>query len=277
MGARRGRGLAATAVAWGVWDVLEETDPLRDEVAERSGAQGVPLLDVGRGLKALRGVLDEGAAAAVLADVRWDRFAPLFTSGRPSPLLADLPDAQRAQRPLHRETSEATANALRDRLVGLPETEQERVLVELVRAQVAGVLRYDGPHEVDPTRAFSDLGFESVTAVELRNRLSAATGVPLPATLVFDHPTPAAMAGWLRAELLTDGIDGLTALLAHLDTVESGMAGLSDADRAAVTARLRSLLAAPQGADSEESVTDRLQSASDDEIFAFIRTELGRP
>ncbi|MGW7008881.1 beta-ketoacyl reductase [Streptomyces sp. NPDC054933] len=97
-----------------------------------------------------------------------------------------------------------SADALRQRLAGLAEAEQERVLVELLQDQVAGVLGFGTAGEVDSVRAFSELGFDSLTALELRNRLNAVTGLRLPATLVFDHPTSVALARHLRGELVPD-------------------------------------------------------------------------
>ncbi|MFJ2420763.1 type I polyketide synthase, partial [Streptomyces brevispora] len=100
----------------------------------------------------------------------------------------------------------AAAGTLVSALVGLAGPEQLRLLGELVGEQVAGVLRHSAWDTVDASRAFKDLGFDSLTAVELRNRLNTATGLRLPATLVFDHPSPAALAAHLRDQLLGDGV-----------------------------------------------------------------------
>nr|WP_268240702.1 acyl carrier protein [Streptomyces camponoticapitis] len=87
------------------------------------------------------------------------------------------------------------------RLATLSEPEQQRILVDLVRGQAANVLGYDTPERIDTGRGFTDLGFDSLAAVELRNRLNKATGLQLPATVIFDQPTPAVLAEYLRSEL----------------------------------------------------------------------------
>ncbi|MYU20034.1 hypothetical protein GTZ78_57525, partial [Streptomyces sp. SID8361] len=103
-----------------------------------------------------------------VADVDWERFAPAFTIGRPSPLLGELPEVQRAL--ANAGTAEgagaAAGSALRERLTGLTEAEIDRTLLDLVRAHAAAVLGFAGAEAVEPGRAFKELGFDSLTAVE---------------------------------------------------------------------------------------------------------------
>ncbi|MCC3772491.1 acyl carrier protein, partial [Streptomyces sp. UNOC14_S4] len=174
----------------------------------------------------------------------------------------------------------AGAEAMARRLAALTAPEREETLTELVCAQVAAVLGYPGPEAVDPARSFSEVGFDSLTAVELRNRLGSATGVRLPATLIFDYPTPEALVRFLGAELVPDGTDAVTPLLAELDRLAASLDGAApdDEGRGRITARLQALLA--QWSDSRApedgvDVTDEIESATDDDLFDFIGKEFG--
>ncbi|MEW2035365.1 type I polyketide synthase, partial [Streptomyces roseifaciens] len=198
---RRARGLTATAVAWGPWagGGMAESDG----VDERLRRRGLIPMPAALAVAGLRQALDSGEPAVTVADIDWERFLPPFTVGRPSALLCDLPEAERilgAGGPAG-EPGTTAASPLAARLAGMPEAEQHTQLVELVRTHAAAVLGHSGAGEVEADRAFKDLGFDSLTAVELRNKLNAETGLALPPTLVFDYPNAHALARQLRTEI----------------------------------------------------------------------------
>ncbi|MCX4627084.1 beta-ketoacyl reductase [Streptomyces sp. NBC_00354] len=140
----------------------------------------------------------------------WGAFIPAFTSVRTSPLFADLPEAKKALQALQGdgENSDA-ATSLADSLRAVSDTEQDRILLRLVRGHASTVLGHSGAEGIGPRQAFQEVGFDSLAAVNLRNSLNAATGLRLPATLIFDYPTPEALVGYLRSELLREADDGL--------------------------------------------------------------------
>ncbi|GAA2197788.1 type I polyketide synthase [Streptomyces bangladeshensis] len=196
---RRALGLPAHSLAWGLWaqaggmtGTLDESDLTRiarGGVAPLETEEGVALFDA-----AVRGT--EPAVLPVKLDMaalraQGDGLAPLFRA---------LVPVRRAGAATG-QAATGGADALKDRLAGLLEAEREPFLTDLVQSHVATILGYRSAQDVGRTLAFRELGFDSLAAVELRNRLSAATGLRLPATLVFDHPTPVALARHLLAEL----------------------------------------------------------------------------
>ncbi|HEY0698389.1 MAG TPA: beta-ketoacyl reductase, partial [Micromonospora sp.] len=191
---RRAAGLAATSVAWGAWG---DGGLAGGTVGERLRGRGVSPMAPEHALAALGQALDHEETTLAVADIDWSLFGPAFTEVRPSPLLTGIPEAV-AERP-----AEPDGTLLRQ-LAGCDRTEQENLLLELVCAQAAAVLRHTSADDIGVNRAFQELGFDSLTVMELRNRLAAATGLKLPPTLVFDHPTPLALAGHLRDRLTPD-------------------------------------------------------------------------
>ncbi|MFJ1967236.1 type I polyketide synthase [Streptomyces sp. NPDC087903] len=196
---RRAQGLPATSLAWGLWAEGGMEAALDDTDRARLARSGLTAFSPEQGLR-----LFDQAVALDVAEVVPLGLNPAVLRSRPA---EELPPVLRGlvRRPVRR-AAEASASgsagvSLGDRLAVLPAQEQEKLLLDLVRSEVAGVLDYGTPDMVDARRGFKDLGFDSLTAVELRNRLNKATGLRLAATLVFDHPTPVALARHLRPEL----------------------------------------------------------------------------
>nr|WP_239581369.1 type I polyketide synthase [Streptomyces sp. HB132] len=201
---RRAQGWSATSVAWGQW---ADSGMAAGDTGEQLTRLGLAPMEPGLAVAALQQAIEHDEAPIVTVDVDWPRFATAFTTLRQSPLIAGLPEV-RAALASPEETAEAdgagTADALTRRMLDLSGPEQDHLLLELVQERAATVLRLDTPNAVRPDRAFRNLGFDSLTAVELRNQLAEATGLRLPAALVFDHPTPAALITYLRDKLLPE-------------------------------------------------------------------------
>ncbi|MDG4838655.1 SDR family NAD(P)-dependent oxidoreductase [Micromonospora sp. WMMD967] len=190
--ARRGRGLAGTAVAWGPWgDGGMAEGPAQEQLRRR----GLPVMNPESAIDALAAAIDDREVALAVADVDWARFALPFQAVRSGRLLDEIDEARAA---LTAGTpgaeNDADADALRRSLTGLPAAERERVVLDLIRKNAATVLGHTAPGGVDVDRGFLELGFDSLTGVELRNALSAELGLPLPATLIFDYPSPLVLA-----------------------------------------------------------------------------------
>ncbi|MFI0742936.1 SDR family NAD(P)-dependent oxidoreductase [Streptomyces sp. NPDC021100] len=292
---RRALGLAATSVAWGPWDgggmAGEEASQ------DRSWWRGLAPMDADVCLTALRRALDRPAACVGVFDADWPLLAPSFTATRPSPLLSALPEVRAAATaPAGDPAGAAEAPSdLVGRLAALPESEQRREVLTLVRDQVALVLAYENSAAVQSGRAFNELGFDSLTAVEFRNRLSTVTGLTLPATLLFDYANPDALATHLHGELCAGGAAPAVPVLAELERIESAADSLSAEEiaRTRIGHRLRELadrltarLAEHDGASGTPgaagaapadgpSVADRLDSATAEDVFDFLDKELG--
>ncbi|MHC5907010.1 type I polyketide synthase, partial [Streptomyces sp. S6] len=200
---RRGRGLAATSIAWGA---LDEVGATMDEATlAQLRRRGVLPMDPQLATSAFEQAVEAREKAVTVVDMDWEAFIPAFTSVRVSPLFADLPEAAAALRASQPDAENSdTTSSLVDSLRDVPEAEQNRLLLRLVCGQAATVLGHSGAESVGPLQSFQEAGFDSLAAVNLRNSLHVATGLRLPATLIFDYPTPDAVVVFLRSELLTE-------------------------------------------------------------------------
>ncbi|WP_374227594.1 SDR family NAD(P)-dependent oxidoreductase, partial [Streptomyces sp. AC627_RSS907] len=194
---RRARGLPGTAIAWGPW--AEVGMAAQTEVTDRLRRRGLNPIDPAHALTAMAGATGAGEDAVTVADIRWADFLPAFTSTRARPFFADLSVARELGTPAPEGGSGISAFA--QRLGRLSSADRKRLAADVVRTHVAAVLGHASTAAVESDRAFKELGFDSLTAVELRNRLQAATGLALPATLAFDHPSATRLADFLLSQI----------------------------------------------------------------------------
>jgi polyketide synthase 12 len=272
---RRARGLAASSLAWGLWsDASDLTGHLGDPDRTRMARSGVGTLSAADGLALFDTA--SGIDDALLVPVPLDVKA---FGTRPQEVPAVLRGLVRT--PVRRvvEAGPASAGTLTRQLAALPAADRDALLLDLVRTQAATVLGHAAGAAIEPDRAFNELGFDSLTAVEFRNRLGAATGLRLPATVIFDYPTAAVLAAHLLGELVPRDTDPAAAVLAELDRIEAGLTGISpdDEGHAAITTRLQTLLSQWQGtrATAGTDVTGLLETADADGVLDFITNELG--
>ncbi|WP_344407600.1 beta-ketoacyl reductase, partial [Dactylosporangium fulvum] len=273
---RRDRGLRATCVAWGAWDGGGMVDPAEAARLVRHGVLG---MDPGHAVAALWETVERGEGPLVVARVDWERFGALYAMSRHRAFLHELPEAHAAATGAPAEVTGPAGAAdstgtPAQRLAGLTADARRRELVHLVRSHAAGTLGYADAETVHASRPFRELGFDSLTAVDLRNKLTAATGLRLPVTVVFDHPTPTALAKYLDGALVPDEA---VSPLAALDALAAALPeGDVDPDvRRQVAERLRNLLRRWDDTEQGGAGDGELEAATDDEMFDLIDRELG--
>jgi acyl transferase domain-containing protein/acyl carrier protein len=289
--ARRADGRPAVSLAWGLWDPASEmTGALAEAGRARMARSGLLPLSAELGLDLFDVALE--LDRAYVAPVALDKTGlhAAARAGALPPILADLAPAAReaAAGPAadHRE--------LARRLAGAAPADRGRIVLDLVLGIAAHVLGHGGADGIEPDRTFTQLGFDSLTALRMRNALTEATGLAVPATAIFDHPTPAAVAAFLTGQLTAEPDPGeaaaqeTAAALGLIDELGRTLSGASDsAVRRTAAARLRRLLVdladsgdqadAASAADSlEAELEQQLESAEAADIFAFIDNELGR-
>ncbi|MFE4539533.1 beta-ketoacyl reductase, partial [Streptomyces scopuliridis] len=272
---RRAEGLPGVSLAWGPWDQAGGmTGTVTEADMRRLARSGMPPLSVEQGVALFDAAVP--GSRALLLPVRLD-LAALRAQGEIPALLSGL------IRTTSRRSATAaprSAESLGQRLTGLTDEERRDVLLTLVREQAAVVLGHTDGAAVGASRQFQELGFDSLTAVDFRNRLNAATGLRLPATLLFDYPTPAAVVDHLHSQLVTEEVTGAGSVLAVLDQLEKAITEMTvDAQEFKHVAGRIEVLRTKWAALRQESANGSgefdLEAASDDDVFALLDDELG--
>ncbi|WP_262697718.1 MULTISPECIES: type I polyketide synthase [Streptomyces] len=278
---RHAQGLPATSLAWGYWaQATGMTGGMTDTDRARLARAGMVGLETEQGLALLDIALDSGLPT--LAPIRLD----LATMRREAhaddlpPLFRSLVRGAAPQAATAAVASGGAAPA--EAFAAMSGEDRQQALLKLVRNATATVLGHDTADAIHPAQNFRELGFDSLTAVELRNRLGAATGLRLPATLVFDHPTPTAVVRLLEELLVPAGAAAADSLLTGLDSLDAALTGgIADREqRARIAVRLRELLRKADGpwqdAGGDDPEED-LASASDEDLFRALDNELTVP
>jgi NAD(P)-dependent dehydrogenase (short-subunit alcohol dehydrogenase family)/acyl carrier protein len=270
---RRAQGLPAVSMAWGQW--LQDTgmtDHLSEGDLARMVRSGVLALRADEGLELFDAALT--ADRALLVPVRLDTatLRSRARAGELSVLLRGLVQGPIGSAPAH------SGPSLARRLVSLAGRERERVMLQFIRTEAASLLGHASAGAIEAQRAFKEAGFDSLTAVELRNRIASATGLGLPPTLVFEYPTPKALAAHLLDQISRPETVTADAIGAELDKLQGMLlsVGEDDLGRDAVSVRLQAFLASlrDRGLTDVDSIDEELESASDEEMLELIDREL---
>jgi acyl transferase domain-containing protein/acyl carrier protein len=270
---RRALGLPASSIAWGLWEGASAmTENLSEADRRRVVGLGMRELSHEQGLALFDRVLDSRQVLVLAATLDLRVLRAQARMGGLAGMLSGLVRLPKGRSGEREET-------LAERLAAVPEAEREGVVRDLVRANVAMVLGHDSPEEVEERRAFKELGFDSLSAVELRNRLNTVTGLRLPVTLIFDYSTPEALAEHLLGQVsIGDAIPANGAAgpaLIELDKLERILSApaLDDLEREQITRRLRALIAGVAG--DEATMDDDLDASTAEEVFAAMDREFG--
>ncbi|MFJ4659049.1 beta-ketoacyl reductase, partial [Nocardia sp. NPDC088792] len=253
---RRSRGRVATSIAWGTW--ADAGMVVGDSEHSRYLARlGVHPMRPELGVMALQRALEQYEISMTVADVDWSRLVPAFTVVRPSKLFDLIPEAAT---PVNEQDTGAA-----EELSALSAEQRRDRLTELVCDHAAAVLGHGSSRDIVSERSFRDAGFDSLTAVEFRNQVQAVTGLSLPATLVFDYPTPARLIDHLDISLSTgsNAAEDFVRLRNRLRALATDPAARSDVEL--MVQELRELLSAGvSAADSD------LDGATDDQLFSMV-------
>jgi len=267
---RRAQGLSGTSIAWGMWEqATEMTGVVSATQLSQLDLLGLRALTTEEGLQ-LFDLACEGADPLLVAlRLEFAALRELAHDGFLPPLLRDLVQSS------VRRVSGRAGGALAELLAGAPADEHEAVVLAFVLEHIAAVMG-SSPESVDGEQTFKELGFDSLGVVYLRNRLNATTGLRLPATLVFNYPTPVALAAHLRERVASDGSGESVEESVRQFGEELLARDLGREQRAQLALRLRSIaekLQREEHEDGEHDVVERIEAASATELFEMYESE----
>nr|WP_316524362.1 SDR family NAD(P)-dependent oxidoreductase [Kitasatospora sp. K002] len=276
---RHEAGLPAIALGWGLWDTGSGmAGSLGEAELRRLSRDGIEPLSADRALALFDRALTSDRPLLLPMRVRPTEQAPPMVRA-----LAARTPARRTAQAAPAAADKPQQVALPERLAALSPAQSRQLLLDTVRGHVAEVLGHAGAEAVDPERGFGELGVDSLSALELRNRIGADTGLRLSSTLTFDYPTPAAIADHLFDELVedVDGAPDVEAEVIRLESLlEAAAAGSVDEEqRSRVALRLRALTAKWAGEAHQEPAGQsgpELDTATADELFDLLDGELGK-
>ncbi|CDR16237.1 Acyl transferase [Streptomyces iranensis] len=277
---RTAQGLPAISLGWGMWSQdAGMTAQLGDTDHRRLARDGLAALTSAEGMELFDTALRTGEPTVLPIKLDLGALRAQAATGAVPPLLRGLVPQPRRIRQKAQSAHAHDADALTARLAGAGPTDRQAILLDLVRQEAAHVLGYATVGRIGAEAAFTDVGFDSLTAIELRDRLLARTGLRLPATFAFDFPTPLALADHLDTRLGAEATqDPVLAEVARLEELVAARPP-DGAKNTGAAVRLRALAAklstdAPGpagGADIEAT----LEAASVDDVLAFIDDEFG--
>ncbi|MFY9920653.1 MAG: type I polyketide synthase, partial [Mycobacterium sp.] len=272
---RRAAGLAGLSLAWGLWETPSTmTAGMQAPDQARLHRRGLTAMTPGQAMELFDTAL--GVDNPVLIATRLDLAAladPAHTPTLPTLFHQLIP--HRTRRAQHATTTSTPIARLNE----LTPAAAHQLLTDLVTEHLTAVLGHPDPTTINPNDTFADLGFDSLTAIELRNRLSTATALTLTPTIIFDHPTPTTLAKHLHTEMTKAterngaGADRFDAMIGALEDVVAN-SRWDDTQKARAAARIERVLASVQADSQREADDSDIESASDSELFRIIDQEL---